>query len=680
MRPLKSIYHTIRIVGLLGLLVVYSSGSAGCFSHEATSTPISNDFNPTQRIEPSATTLFIDAPDRMVGNKLLEFTPISPHTIPPLTELEVYLESSNNASFLLYGKDSKPCGPYAKLSDLTSYNDRYQKDMTLPVQMGLDQPNGEEKATVKITIQQHKQGTKVLIAQKTIHWVQDGINLSLKPNYYIASDQGENGKIIVSCTNIGNKPVDLTQVMINSQCTDFELEKNFMLGNVSTQKVDLTLAQVTGLRELGSFLSTQVIISPCAPLKDQAAVGLMITLLEDKTQEITSIPLIFCTDRMRQIKEAIYQLIGEHGEKLDSLQEGEPDKLGWLVTCKSRLAEGVATCEQLLHQLAAIQESNPYFGAIIRNLIPPYDARKKEWEAAIQKITQHIQKDTLIEKLTQRSIELQQELSKIPDTIQEKTKILQLTSNLKDITNMVLAGYNRELPVEQQSIHGLYQHATYLAQEFNTIKKTLGQQGRPMDVNPSVITNQVKAIERQAQCSLKGGFEKYKSTLWQQQDISFSQSDLTEQTTKNRLASQLWLQASTLGTWINYIRNKKDQSTIEEDILYIVQAYEKVAQQARILAKACSKDPDYPTMYRCADLVSLIVHKVNIIAQSYNNNTIHTSTRNICETTSEIWKRLEKLKQIKGLPTGYRVRWAHRSHDVYPSKLTELNNLLKNYK
>lgn len=674
MKPLTSIHHTIRILCLLGLLVICNISFNGCSGSNESFTPTPNN-KPTKSLDIPEPALFIETPERLVGGEEIKFTLMRTEKIP-LQELNIHLASSNSATFQLIKKNGESGGTDAKLSEVTDYNGRFQEDTTLPIKMKLDQDNGEKEATITITVQQAK---KVLV-KKNIHWVKDGININVRANSLIANDDSE---VTLALTNIGNKPVDLKQVIIDGKCTDFGM--NFMLENVSTEEANTTLGQVTGLGELGSGLNTQLTIRPCTTLQDQVAVGVKVTLSEKqddnkKTQVITSIPLVFYNHKISQIKKQIYQLIGDHGDKLDSLQNSLSYEPGWLIACKAKLKEGVAMYKQLLSEFTAIQKSDAAFTPLISNLSYDHSRQMKKWKTDIKKI-KLIQQGKPIEEISKRSTELQQELEKIPTIIQEQTKTVKNATNVKDITTTLLADYNRELPIEQQSIDGLHNYAKYITKELDTIKKSLNQQSRTMDVNPAKITDQVKAIERQAQSSLKGGFEKYKSTLSQQQDAPSSQPDLKEQKTRNQLASQLELQASTLDTWTKYIRDKQDENNIEEDTLYIVQAYEKIAKQALILAKAYFKDPNYQAgIHKCADLVAPIVREVDFLAQVYNNTTMQTSAINICRAAIGICKLLGKLPQTKALPQDHHVRWLGEIYQVTPTELAKVSKILQQYR
>lgn len=665
MKILTPIYHTMR---LFGLLVSYNIIFIACVGSSQESFAPTSRMNPTKNpsLEP---TLFIETPERIVGSEEIKFTLMRTSKIH-LQELNISLISNNQAVFQLIKTNGESGGTNAKLAEVTNYNGRYQEDMTLPIKMKLNQENGEKESMVTITLQQAGH----VLAKKDIHWVKDGINISLQADSLIVSDQN---KITLTLANIANKSVNLEQVLIDAKCTNFGI--NFMLENVPSEKTNTSLDQVTRLKELGSHLNTQVIIRPYQPFANQIAVGLKVILLEKQAgdkdpQPIASIPLVFYTHKLLQIKKEIYQLIGEQGEQLDSLQNGIAHDMAWLITCLAKLEKGVEMYGQLLDQLTAVQRSDASFTPLISNLSYHHNRQRQKWQAIIKRIQELIQLD----EATQKSKALQEELAKIPNIIQEKVVLAKHTPNIKDMTDMLLADYTRELPIEQQSIDGLRAYTEHIVQEFNSIENVLKLQNRMLDVNPSIITDQAQAIEGQTQSCLKEGFEKYRLMLLQQQNPPATQADLKEQASRNQLLNQLALQVSTLATWTKYIRDKQDENSIEENTLYIVQGYEKIASQALILAQAYFKDINYQgSVSKCADLVVGIATEAMFLAQVYNKEAMQTSANHTGKAAIEIYKILEKLEQNKKLPLNHHIKSENGNFQVWPSELAALRKMFK---
>ncbi len=607
MKPLTSIHHKIRHLPLLILLVICNISFNGCSGSNESSLNESSISGPGNKLLMPAPNLpkpaiFIYGPESFVGNQckisLLRTEKID---LPAIT---ILLKSNNKASFVFIKKNGEACGEIAKPLEVTDYTkDRYQDDMTQPIKLRLDKDNGEKEATITITILGNN---NEVLAGKDIYWRKEGTSIFFQPDAFRSTDQEE---VKVTITNTGNKPTDLSKLIINCKSTD---EQVFIIGNTSSETSNINLATATGVKDLDSHLSTQMSIRLLNPLEDQA-VGLEVTLSEvtsskekkDNTSPvIAKVPLLFYPHQIPQIKKEIYQQIGENGEKLDGfLQNSSSYELKYLTESLAKLEEGIKKFRGLSDKLANIAQNNPNFESLISNL--RYDCERyiKRWELAIQRIEAVIQ----VEKMTERSQMLQQELETIPGIMQKKFRPLASESNIQNITDALIAPYHKDLALEEQSINGLLKRAQQIRQELASIQHLSNQQNKgASNSNLAPIDEQLKMIEAKSQTSLEDGFSLFKSILLQQQNATLDQLEWKEKEQNEQMDArydQLKLQATVLDQWSKYIRTQ-NQKNINEHALYIEESYVWVANKMLKLARAYHAKKYSGNVLKCTNVVN----------------------------------------------------------------------------
>jgi hypothetical protein len=650
------------------------------YKDEYIGTPVSVEWREYQ--------LLISSPARLVGNQEGYFQIFSRVPIN-LDALTVALESEDEITFQLYGKDGNECGSSSILSKVANYG-REARDFTTSIKFKIHPKQGQpqDKATLNIIVKH----AGVDIAKKEIDWVKEGANLQLILKRVVYSDKP--GIAIVGVKNMNDKEVKLDDIKIALYNTS---NAEFTLGKISGKEIHSTVAEVTGENTLISQSRADIKLKINKPLGKEMAAGLIVVLKDKNGADLDKVHFVFNSEALEQVKLQVRSMLGDKTATIPSVIEKFKDNPGFLAYLLNRLEKRLRIAQTLLVKYTEIKNKDASnFGLIVDPIYTGIYDDSVHCEAFIQLVRAAIAQGAQNEaSLMVWANEAVAKIKLVEEKIKEDAQKIETLDGLnkaQDINNFLSPDYDANKALDDQSIKGLY---AYYNNKIGQIRAFLRDRGitdfEPAPENSQAI-EQLKAtykamveglpdIQAKVRTIFETGFEKFSIYIRaEQSNIKFEGNLTADQ--KKALYNILEVQSKLLGFWKNLLNTEQDLFIDTEALQNnLIKLYQDLAIKVSAYAEDFYNKNNLGNVTNAADLNVKIAKDADEIAQATKSEVTQQAVTRVYEEAIKTWKFFEKREYRKVFPKNPQIILEEgKELRSIPTVLQDLQTSLRTFK